>query len=224
MLLDAESGDVSWDEHLDFGAYDVVGQLTSDVGLIWIRERDLEFVDLDNGDRAAAGRYEFDPTWKVIGDEMARFDGESLLVGADPFDSSASQFARLTNDGPEPFETLPETFVLGDFWSLGDGDAALVGYFDETPQQVEGGDYLPVATIELGEGLPVHEVPEATRSRVEAVGDYVYSTKDDQVDIYRGVELDPVTSIRIPQYARVTDLDHGIVIYDPEQSTITGYA
>jgi hypothetical protein len=295
MLLNADDGETAWDRPLDFSAYDIGNQLTPDVGLIWIRERDLEFVDLDTGDRAPAGRYEFDPSWKVVGNQLARFDGESLEVGSDPFDSSArteiielpatasdvtassdgrliiatvgselvgmiegeeawrwtpevpeisdvevfdndyigvavdagsdlwAQFAQVGDDVVEPFGTLPENFVLSDFWKPNDGEPVLVGYFDDTPDLGEGNP-LPVATIQLREGLPVHQVPDATRGSVGAFGDYVFSSGEEQINIFKGVELEPVTSLRRPDYSRQADLHNGIVVYDIEQSAITAYA
>lgn len=63
VLLDADTGEPHWDEMLDSGAYDVAGQLNEHVALIYIRETELEFVDLDTGERMSAGEL-FTDDWR----------------------------------------------------------------------------------------------------------------------------------------------------------------
>ena len=54
-LLDAASGDTCWDKPLPRPAYDVYEQVNDHVAVMEITEMDLEFLDLDTGERVSAG-------------------------------------------------------------------------------------------------------------------------------------------------------------------------
>jgi hypothetical protein len=130
-LLDADSGETVWDEPLQRPAYDVYEQVSDHVAVMEITEMDLEFLDLDTGERVSAG----DPAdWRVIGEELALFEDTGL-------DESASgTVAEVVVEAVEdtiPWVTIPSAVTPDDSSASGPDDSMVL-----FPQEFRPGSLL----------------------------------------------------------------------------------
>ena len=142
-------------------------------------------------------------------------------------------FAEIGDSGLVPFDTFPEAFQLEDVWFDADGSPALVGIMDETPDMRSRDERVRAALVELRTGTPVHEIADDLNGfgTAGAFGAYIYTASviDGQISVYHADTLERVGAIPFtdeddvrPENLQVSDNE--IVVYDPEQSTISVYA
>jgi putative pyrroloquinoline-quinone binding quinoprotein len=230
-LLDADSGETGWDEPLQWPAYDVYEQVNGHVAVMEITEMDLEFLDLDTGERVSAG----DPAdWRVIGDELARFevaDSEKLAS-----DTVAEVVVEVIDD-TTPWVTIPSAVTPDDSSAIGPDDSMVL-----FPQEVQAGSLLvgwdpfdpsaetstidvPSRTIDASEDgsiivatvgdelVGIVDGEEAWRwtPDVRGVGDV------EMFDGYIGVEEHSYGWVNLAQFGRIDD--DGVEPYDvfPEE-------
>ena len=142
-------------------------------------------------------------------------------------------FAEIGDSGVVPLDTFPDAFRLEDISFADDGTPALVGIIDETPDMSSRDERVRAAIVELRTGSPVHEIADDLNGMgtAGAFGAYVYTASviDGQIALYDAETLEQVGEIPFiddddvrPRNLQVADNE--IVVYDPEQLTISVYA
>jgi hypothetical protein len=142
-------------------------------------------------------------------------------------------FAEIADRVVVPLETFPDNFRFEGVWFAADGTPALVGVMDETPDMNSRDERVRGAVVELRTGTPTREIVDDLNGfgTAGAFGAYIFTASviDGQISIYDGDTLERVTAIPFmdEDEVRPTNLhvsDDEIVVYDPEQSTISAYA
>ena len=175
-----------------------------------------ELVGIVDGEEA----WRWTPDVRGVGD-VDVFDG---YIGVEEHSYgwvNLAQFGRI-EDGVEPYDLFPEEFDFRDLL-LDVDNVAVVGVLNQEPGFFTEGDLL--TTIELRAGAPQHQAAEGLQgSAAGAFGSYVYAaTAADQLDIYRGAELEPVAAIPYTEDSDITTVGSAIIIYDPVEATFTVY-
>ena len=193
-------------------------------GSVLVASDDSEITGIVDGEEVWTWR----PDLSKLGDVRV-FEGYVGVEESSDFDTNVrwAQFARLGDDGVKPLQVLPATFELTAVLPGEEGDASLVGFLDESP--VDSSDELvAVATIELTEGLPVHEIKDSVDAmgEVGAFGSYVFAASPygEHIQVYAGVQLTPVATLPFPAKSTVATVTNGLVIYDEQRSTISLHA
>ena len=142
-------------------------------------------------------------------------------------------FAEIGDSGVVPLDTFPDTFRLDDISFAADGTPVLIGIIDETPDTGSRDERVRAAVVELRTGTPIHEIADDLNGMGTAgsFGAYVYTASviDGEIAVYDAETIEQVGAIPFlddddvrPQNLQVADNE--IVVYDPDQSTISVYS
>jgi outer membrane protein assembly factor BamB len=131
VLLDEDDGSVAWETEASL--YDNFGQWAPGVGIVMPGEYSYAAVDLADGTMA---RLADDEYWGFLDDEFVRLDGDTVVLGVDPFGDT------------EPSGTLELPVVPDDLIDAGDvvvitSGEEVVGFADGAEQWRVTAPFVP---------------------------------------------------------------------------------